>query len=226
MFGNNPKRSSIKSDGKFLYVQDIFKTIQGECYNAGMPSIFIRLGGCNLACKFCDTEFETFQKYSIDDIINKVQEFANTNIDQKFRWLVVITGGEPFRQPIELLCDHLIRLGFRVQIETNGTLFRPMLHEEVEIICSPKVINNKYHNVREDLLQRVTAFKFLISENITGYQDISDLGQSKYDIPVYIQPMDEYDETKNQKNMNLVVKLALTNGYYLSLQIHKILGIE
>lgn len=226
MFGNNPKRMSINDDGQFLYVQNIFKTIQGEGPNVGMPSIFIRLGGCNLACEFCDTEFETFQKENIDDILTKVKSLINTDVKHDFQWLIVITGGEPFRQSIESLCDKLILLGVRVQIETNGTLFRKDLHQDVEIICSPKVVNGKYHPIRDDLLKRIMALKFIISAHIKGYETVPDIGQSKYDIPIFVQPMDEYNKDKNQLNEKLALKLALANGYRLSMQIHKILGVE
>ena len=50
------------SESKQFFIQEIFLTIQGEGPMVGIPSIFIRLGGCNLACKFCDTEFESFKK--------------------------------------------------------------------------------------------------------------------------------------------------------------------
>lgn len=226
MFGDNPKRMPINDDGRFLYVQSIFKTIQGEGPNVGMPSIFIRLGGCNLACEFCDTEFENFQKQNIEDILRQVNSLMQTDVKQKFQWLIVITGGEPFRQSIELLCSKLISLGLKVQIETNGTLFRPALHPNVEIICSPKIINNKYHMLRDDLLQRIVALKFLISAHIKGYDIVCDIGQNKYNIPVFLQPMDEYNKQKNHQNERLALKLALENGYRLSMQIHKILDIE
>ncbi|CAN0594227.1 unnamed protein product, partial [Ectocarpus sp. 12 AP-2014] len=58
MFGDNPIRPPEKGDGLHLMVKQIFKTLQGEGPHVGTPSIFVRLGGCNLACDFCDTEFE------------------------------------------------------------------------------------------------------------------------------------------------------------------------
>jgi organic radical activating enzyme len=58
MRGNNPIRPPEQGDGMILQVKSIFATIQGEGPNVGTPAVFIRLGGCNLACEFCDTSFE------------------------------------------------------------------------------------------------------------------------------------------------------------------------
>ena len=224
MFGKNPKRPAINSDGRTLDVQEIFPTIQGEGPNTGMPSVFIRLGGCNLACEFCDTEFETFKNKNTDDIIEEIKSLSFSPNGIRTKNLVVITGGEPFRQNIEYLCEKLIAEKFKVQIETNGTIFRN-IPKDVEIVCSPKNTGNGYGLVREDLLQRVNALKFIISATDVKYNNVAEVGQSKFKIPVYVQPMDEYEEKKNKNNLELVKKLALENGYLISLQTHKILGI-
>ncbi len=225
MFGQNPKRPPVKGDGSVLSVKNIFKTLQGEGPYVGEPAIFTRLGGCNLACSFCDTEFEEYNDISLSEVIGSIQNLSLNNQGIKSVNLVVITGGEPFRQPINSLCYELLELGFQVQIETNGTIYRE-LPEEVEIVCSPKVSNNKYLSISADLLPRITAFKFLISSNIENYASVPELGQSKYDIPVFVQAMDEYDSVINAKNQKIAVDLAINNGYRLSYQIHKNLGIE
>ncbi len=225
MFGKNKILKAEIHDGKNLDVQEIFPTLQGEGPYAGHPAVFIRLGGCNLACDFCDTEFETYQNLSLENILLEVEKLSKNSVGETVRKLIVITGGEPLRQPIERLCEELVQRNFLVQIETNGTLFRD-LPKEVKIICSPKVTNNKYHAVRTDLLSRINAFKFIISKNSDNYSNIAQVGQKEFNIPVYVQPMDEYDEAKNRANLELAQKLCDENGYFLSLQIHKILRIR
>ena len=137
----------------------------------------------------------------------------------------MITGGEPFRQPISALCDALLLAGYRVQIETNGTLYRP-LDARVDIICSPKVSDGKYHAIREDLFSKINALKFIISASDKDYMNVPDIGQGEHNIPVYVQPMDQYDDAKNADNLKRAAALAEEEGYRLSLQTHKIIGIE
>lgn len=218
MFGKNPIRPPEKGDGSALSVVEIFSTLQGEGPFAGHPAVFVRLGGCNLACDFCDTEFEIFSSLGLGEILNKIQE------KQGKADLVVITGGEPLRQEIAPLCEAMIARGLRVQIETNGTLWRE-LPPEVNIVCSPKMSGGSYHPLRGDILARVDALKFIVSASHPDYRAVGDVGQSGMNIPVYVQPMDEYDPVKNAANQRHALALAQTHGYRLSLQTHKLLGI-
>ena len=110
-----------------------------------------------------------------------------------------------------------------VQKETNGTIFRD-LPKDVQIICSPKINNKKYYPIRPDLLPRITAFKFIIEKDGI-YNKVCEIGQSQYDIPVYIQPLDRGNLLKNKENLQFAIKLCLENGYLLSLQTHKIIGL-
>lgn len=223
MHGMNPKRLPEPGDGQTLQIVEIFPTLQGEGPFVGHPAVFVRLGGCNLACDFCDTEFETFQPVSLPELLSRIDATA-MEAGTRVRDLVVITGGEPLRQNIAPLCAALLDMGFRVQIETNGTIFRP-LPEAVNIVCSPKVSDGTYHPLRPDLLARADALKFIIAVDDAAYADVAELGQSQYRIPVYVQPMDEGDAAKNAANLKHAAELAQRYGYRLSLQMHKILGI-
>jgi 7-carboxy-7-deazaguanine synthase len=224
MRGKNPIRQPVHDEGEVLSVVSIFPTLQGEGPYAGVPAVFIRLGGCNLACTFCDTDFESFESMLTSDVARKVVALAENDRSQRVRHLVVITGGEPMRQNIVPLCEALVAAGFTVQIETNGTLYRS-LPEAVQIICSPKNTGQGYFPVREDLLARVNAFKFIISAHDPLYKQVGEAGQSRYHTPVYVQPMDEYDATLNRENTDYALQLATMFGYRLSLQTHKMLGI-
>ena len=130
-FGNNPILAPKITDGKALDVQEIFATFQGEGIFTGFPAVFIRLGGCNLACKFCDTEFDSYQNLSLEEIILETKKLSENN-KKRTHNLIVITGGEPLRQNIIPLCEELIQDGFVVQIETNGTLYRKLKEYDIE----------------------------------------------------------------------------------------------
>ena len=100
-----------------LRVTEIFHSIQGESTHAGRPCVFVRLTGCNLRCRWCDSEY-TFtggEKMSIDDVVARVKSYGCE--------LVEVTGGEPLAQKeafdlIARLCDD----GFEVLIETSGSI--------------------------------------------------------------------------------------------------------
>ena len=219
MFGLNSKLKPEKGDGKQLKVHSIFKTFQGEGPYIGRASVFIRLSGCNLACIFCDTDFEEYEILDIEEIVKKVNLLSANNID-----LVVITGGEPFRQNLTNLCMLLENLNYIIQIETNATLYRK-IPNSVKIVCSPKNVSGKYYLIREDILFHTIAIKFLVSAQLYNYQDIAEVGQTKFAIPVYIQPIDEYENMKNKRNLHLAKELAYKNNAILSIQMHKIIGI-
>ncbi|MFQ3307032.1 MAG: 7-carboxy-7-deazaguanine synthase [Candidatus Midichloriaceae bacterium] len=219
MFGKNEQLGVEKGDGNYLKIHSIFDTIQGEGPYAGHPAVFIRVSGCNLACKFCDTEFDSFDLLSVDEILQNIK-----GLNSKAK-IIVITGGEPFRQNINKLCKLLILQSFKVQIESNGTLYAE-IPDEVEIVCSPKIVNGQYIKIKEDILKRCIAIKFLVSSHISDYGCISELGQSKYNIPVYIQPIDEYNEEINENNIELAKSIVMENCAILSLQIHKIINIQ
>jgi 7-carboxy-7-deazaguanine synthase len=216
MFGNNQIAKIAKHNGDRLEVVKIFKTIQGEGFYSGHPAIFIRLGGCNLQCYFCDTEFDKYKKIKITSILTKVKKIIGTD---KIK-LIVITGGEPLRQPIEKLSELLLEENFTIQIETNGTIKRK-LSKKIHICCSPKITNKQY-DISAELINYADSFKFIISAS-GYYKQIASLNINK---PIYIQPMDEYDPEKNQQNHNLTIKLAKKYGYIISLQTHKYLNIE
>ncbi|RZI46714.1 7-carboxy-7-deazaguanine synthase QueE [Rickettsiales endosymbiont of Peranema trichophorum] len=216
-FGNNPKLPPDFGDGEFLKVVSIYYTIQGEGPYVGFPSVFVRLGGCNLACTFCDTEFDVYQEMHISKIVEKIQEYPH-------KPLIVITGGEPFRQTIGPLCTTLVSLGYHIQIESNGTLYRE-IPSNVEIVCSPKSLKGDVFYIAPGIYKHLTAYKFLISTSNQSYLHIPKVVHVDLLNKVYIQPIDELDQEKNAANLSLAIRLAMEHGYKLSLQIHKIINL-
>ena len=221
MRGDNPKRPPEQGDGQTLQLVEVFPTLQGEGLFTGWPAVFVRLGGCNLACEFCDTEFENFTATPLTSLLDTVKAQAG---DERERNLVVITGGEPLRQNIVPFCEALLDAGFTVQIETNGTIYRP-LPEAVNVVCSPKASGGQYHAIREDVWPQLDALKFIVNEDDAVYGSVGDVGQTGRSVPIYVQPMETGDATKDKANMQFAAALAQAKGYRLSLQTHKILEI-
>ena len=106
-----------KDCGEMLQVHEIFASIEGETTLAGWPVVFVRLTGCNLRCKWCDTEYALEGGYGMDvpDVVDKVKSFGVQR--------VVVTGGEPLVQDESFnLIKSLADTGLAVYIETNGSI--------------------------------------------------------------------------------------------------------
>ncbi|VAV83937.1 7-carboxy-7-deazaguanine synthase [hydrothermal vent metagenome] len=118
-----------------MVVSEIFLSIQGESTYAGMPCIFIRLSGCNLDCNWCDTEYAKGngdgKKMTVDEAVVEVGKFKAA--------VAEITGGEPLLQPeAKELAAKLVKAGYTVLIETNGSVALDGLPEEVVKIVDVK----------------------------------------------------------------------------------------
>src|SRR5262245_23888824 len=122
MFGKNALLKQDLDESGALWVQEMFHTIQGEGPFTGLPAVFIRLGGCNLKCHFCDTDFESSTwRPSHDELIDKFNALETAETTR----LVVLTGGEPFRQNAVPLMTTLLAAGWTIQVETAGLLWLP-----------------------------------------------------------------------------------------------------
>ena len=100
-----------------VLVNEIFFSIQGESVYAGLPCVFVRLTGCNLRCRYCDTRYayEEGRATPIDQIIETVDAFGIKR--------VLVTGGEPLLQEeTPSLIGRLLEAGHQVLVETNGSL--------------------------------------------------------------------------------------------------------
>lgn len=102
-----------------MELNDLFWSIQCEGKNAGRHTLFVRMPYCNLACSWCDTEFNSFKKWTEEEFVKVAKEFSKSAF-------AVITGGEPTMNKhtprvIELLKD----LGFEIAMESNGTFAPP-----------------------------------------------------------------------------------------------------
>lgn len=118
-------------------INEIFYSVQGEGVRAGCPSLFLRFSKCNLQCTIashgfdCDTEFESGELMDGEEIVYRLGRLS-----ERCRW-VTLTGGEPALQVDDVLIDVLHRAGYRLAIETNGSLELPAGLDWVTV--SPKV---------------------------------------------------------------------------------------
>lgn len=238
MFGKNEVRKPFPQEDGSLKVNSIWYTIQGEGPDAGRPAIFLRLSHCNLRCFFCDTEFESGVVSTADAISYEIILLSKRHACN----LVVITGGEPLLQNIIPLIDILNANDIAVSIETAGTVFLPGIPRLFssfsvnKIVCSPKT-----PSLSPNLIPHISALKYIIRagevDEADGLPCISTQREGVVariyrpcqnlpaDTPIYVQPMDEGGPGQ-QANIRKAAEVCMQHGYRLSMQLHKLVGVD
>lgn len=190
-----------------MKVSEIFYSLQGEGRRAGQASIFVRLAGCDLACSFCDTEFESGVVLTLAQIHERCAVAPG-------KW-IVWTGGEPTLQLTPDIITYFKSCGYRQAIETNGN--RPVPPGLDWVACSPKVAE---HVLAKNIPEGVDELRYVRHAGQPGVPEPK--------IPAkhhYLSP--RFDgETINQQNLQHCINLCLANPKWtLSLQSHKLLKV-
>ena len=197
-------------------IVEIFESLQGEGFNTGMPSIFIRFGKCNLTCSWCDTPYHQFDSWTLTQILEKVEGYQAKNI--------IITGGEPTIQPnLTVLLDELKQRGYFLAIETNGLKDIPT---QIDYIAtSPKRLYAEKYQRR--CIPFAHEVRIVADENVIAFceQIEAQISAERY----YLSPC----EVEGKMNLlETITQIGLLNQrknkpkWQLSIQTHKIVGIE
>lgn len=216
-----------------LIVSEIFKSIQGEGPKTGSPSVFLRLGGCNLRCKFCDTKYASFSEFAsewktleLKDVVKEIEKIRGST------WNLVITGGEPLLQklPLAKLIGTLESLFRTIEIETNGTILPegipllPNLSFNVSVKLSNSGINEDVR-IKKDVIDfyaefERTYFKFVIYDE-HDIEELLRIIEKNYISPhrVYVMPM-AHDLKELDSLARKVCEFALSFGFNYSDRLH------
>lgn len=192
---------------------EMFYSLQGEGHFAGTPAIFVRLGGCDVGCSWCDVkdswDADAHPKKSVQEIADFCDEHPSD--------FVIVTGGEPAMYDLTDLCNELRARGKRIHIETSGA--HPVIGQFDWITYSPKKfkaplseVAAKAHELKVVVLNKSDlAFAMEHSETV-GEQCL-----------LYLQP--EWD--KREKAEKLIMEFVTDNPKWkVSVQTHKYLGIR
>ena len=206
-------------------VKEMFLTLQGEGVNAGARAVFVRFAGCNLwsgrerdrasaTCTFCDTDFVGTDglgggKFAdAATLVAAVTGFWGPGEADRF---VVLTGGEPMLQVDAPLVDALHAAGFRIAIESNGTL---PVHPGIDWICvSPKAGSLVVQTSGDEL-------KLVWPQPSTDIEAVE-----RWDFTHrLLQPL---DDENNAANVAACIDLVMERPHWrLTLQTHKLLGLR
>lgn len=200
-----------------LRVSKIFSTIQGEGTLQGVPSVFIRLNGCNLNCVWCDLEYDAsyteFQLKSPQEVVAEANSLGLTH--------VVITGGEPMVQrDIVELTSLLKSQGYHITIETNGTIKRNVKADLLSL--SPKLSNSgmnyKRRFVKETLDFYFNHYDYQIKFVISGKCDLKEVEEYIEECPslnknkILLMPLASTLQELEKRRKN-IIRICMSNNY-------------
>lgn len=200
-----------------LDVIEIFHSIQGESTRAGLPCAFVRLAGCNLHCRYCDTQYarEEGTRRAVEDVVAQVHALGVP--------LTEITGGEPLLQAqtpelAELLAD----LGHTVLVETNGTVPLPKerrFHTIIDWKTPGSGHQDSFHRRNLPRLREGDEIKFVVCDRADFDWAVERLGAIPPRIPVLFSPASTLPSPRLLARWILDARIHVR----LQIQIHKVL---
>lgn len=198
--------------GEILPLMEAFYSLQGEGFYKGTAAYFIRLGGCDVGCHWCDVKeswaAEAHPLVPVDTIVTDALAHSKT---------MIITGGEPLMWNLDLLTEKLRAVGARTHIETSGA---HSLSGTFDWIClSPKKIKRPVG----DVLQKANELKMVIYNNNDFLFAEEMAAQVSPDCLLYLQP----EWSKRNKVIPKIVDYVMAHPQWkASLQMHKYLDIR
>ena len=198
--------------GEILPLMEAFYSLQGEGFYKGTAAYFIRLGGCDVGCHWCDVKeswaAEAHPLVPVDTIVTDALAHSKT---------MIITGGEPLMWKLDLLAEKLRAAGARTHIETSGA--HPLSGTFDWICLSPKKIKRPVG----DVLQKANELKMVIYNNNDFLFAEEMAAQVSPDCLLYLQP----EWSKRNKVIPKIVDYVMAHPQWkASLQMHKYLDIR
>jgi len=195
-----------------MIINEIFYSLQGEGFLAGVPSVFVRLAGCPLRCRWCDTKYawsaEAGRRYEIAEIVRAVKQWPCR--------FVVITGGEPMINPeLRQLSQELRAAGKHVTIETAGIAYVPDLTSDLMSI-SPKLGNSLPDDAESAALHKDSSLDIaVLAELLANYDcQLKFVIDSEADLPEVVETLGKLGHVNPEKVM--LMPQAATRDEYLA----------
>ena len=194
-----------------------FYTIQGEGFYQGHAAYFIRLGGCDVGCVWCDVkdswDAEKHPQYTVDEIVSKALEEVCGNAKNI---IAVVTGGEPLMHPLQPLTDALHKAGFQTNIETSGA--HPLSGDWDWICLSPK----KFKAPLPEVIAAADELKVIVYNKSDFDWAEKYAAEVSGDCRLYLQP----EWSKRVQMTPLMIDYVKAHPQWeICLQIHKYMDI-
>lgn len=197
-----------------------FYTLQGEGYHQGRAAYFIRLGGCDVGCVWCDVkdswDASKHPHYALNEIVEMAVDGSAENNSSHSDVLAVITGGEPLMHNLDALTAALKEKGFQTNIETSGS--SPLSGYWDWICLSPK----KFKAPLPEVIEKADELKVVVFNKSDFDWAEKYAAQVKPGCRLYLQP--EWD--KREIVTPLIIDYIKQNPQWrISLQVHKYINV-
>lgn len=205
-------KKQLLAEGKLLPLMEEFYTIQGEGFHTGKSAWFIRVGGCDVGCHWCDVK-ESWD--ASKHPLTKTDSIIMNAINNPSK-AVVVTGGEPLTYNMDYLCQGLKEKGIQIYLETSGAY--PLSGNFDWICLSPK----KTEAPKPEIFAKANELKVIIHNQDDFKWAEKNAGMVSDGCKLYLQP----EWSKAEKMMPLIVDYVMANPKWMvSLQTHKYMHI-
>ena len=195
-----------------LPIMECFLTIQGEGYHSGKPAFFIRTGGCNVGCSWCDVK-ESWD--AENHPLQNITSLQKLSLENESEW-VVLTGGEPAMYKLTPLVIKLKDINRSVAIETSGCY--PLDAKVDWYTFSPK----KFKKPCAEAYDKADELKIVIYHKSDFRWALKHAAQVNSKCLLYIQP----EWSKKEELIGAIIDFVKSNkGWRISLQTHKFMNI-
>lgn len=202
--------------GLYLPLMEDFYTIQGEGYHSGTPSYFIRIGGCDVGCHWCDVKESWNAALHPPTSIEIIAEKAIYALRESKCKTIVITGGEPSTYPMQPLTEKLKHLGFNIHLETSGAYGYSGLWDW--ICLSPK----KTGPPLPDWYAKANELKVIIYNQNDFVWAEEHAKKVSENCTLFLQP----EWSRREKMTPQIIEYVMNNPKWsISLQTHKYMNI-
>ncbi len=208
----NTEQAELLEQGKLLPVMEDFYTIQGEGFNSGKAAYFVRVGGCDVGCHWCDVkeswDASIHPLVKVDDVVKKVSGSGSK--------AVVITGGEPLQYNMDYITSEFKKKNIETFIETSGAY--PLSGNWDWICLSPK----KTMTPLEEVYKKANELKVIVYNKHDLEWAQQEAKKVNKDCLLFLQP----EWSKSNEMMPLIVEFVKTHqDWMVSLQSHKYMNI-
>jgi organic radical activating enzyme len=202
-----------------LPVMEAFYTLQGEGFHQGKAAYFIRLGGCDVGCFWCDVkeswDASAHPQKTVEEIVEEIKSAVNSK-QLAVKPIVVITGGEPLLHDLDALTNQLKETGFKTHIETSGS--SPLSGRWDWICLSPK----KFKKPLPHILKVASELKVVVYNRSDFKWAEENAACVSAGCKLYLQP--EWSRSA-EITPSIIAYIKAHPGWQLSMQVHKYINI-